>query len=559
MLESDDKVAEEGRRSCGCKPWSILCVLLPLGLLVGTGLSGLDFGTHWDENEAFLQPLRTAIEEEGLLPHRYNYPSLGFALSMAALAPEAAASLGAESGSGSSFRATALALLPSGEEEEAKATLQQEGPAKSFLLRLRGLFLLACALGVLWVHLTVLARGGSAVEALLASSILGLSFEVAYHLRWVAPDGLLMEAGALTLLFATLAMRRARPKPWILAAAVAAGLGCASKYPGGLLLIPASLAALHPCLAGGRISAPALRRGALWVLAVVVVFAAVFTIVTPGVLLDSDKFWADVRFERTHYTQGGHGPYTVAAGWEHLILNLRYLGFQGLSHSPLLAIGLTLLALLGAWRSWAEDRWSAALLTFLPLAHLAYMSSVRVFLVRNLLVLLPFMAILAARGGAWLLEKSPADKRAWLAGLLLGVLYLTNGSMLIGSAGSIGEAWPDQAMQELAADLHQRSEEQVYLAPSIRQALADQGLDQGLDHLADQLSPDVTSVVVHSKNGIGGGANMSWGFHPGFIDWYGSREVNFAYYPTWVADKLVWISVRALADHDLSVRHPPSK
>ena len=130
-----------------------------------------------------------------------------------------------------------------GEEEEAKATLQQEGPAKSFLLRLRGLFLLACALGVLWVHLTVLARGGSAVEALLASSILGLSFEVAYHLRWVAPDGLLMEAGALTLLFATLAMRRARPKSWILAAAVAAGLGCASKYPGGLLLIPASLAA----------------------------------------------------------------------------------------------------------------------------------------------------------------------------------------------------------------------------------------------------------------------------------------------------------------------------
>jgi len=494
-----------------------------------------------------------------LLPHRYNYPSLGFALSMAALAPEAVASIGAENGFGPSFRAKALELLPSGGEEEAKASLQREGPAKSFLLRLRGLFLLACALAVLWVHLTVLARGGSALEALLASSLLGLSFEVAYHLRWVAPDGLLMEAGALTLLFATLGLRRARAQPWVLAAAVAAGLGCASKYPGGLLLIPASLAALHLGLEGGRFSAQGLRRGALWVLAVVVLFAAVFALVTPGMLLDSDRFWADVKFERSHYTQGGHGLHTVTAGWEHLILILCYLGSQGLSHSPLLAVGLSLLALLGAWRLWVEDRWSAALLTLLPLAHLAYMSSVQVFLVRNLILLLPFMALLAARGGAWLLEKSPADKRVGLAGVLLTALYLTNGSMLIGAAGSIGASWPDQALRELAADLREHSGEQVYLTPSIRQALSDLGLDQGLDHLAEEMSPSVSSVVVHRRNEIGGGENMSWGFHPDFIDWYGAREINLAYYPTWPADKLVWISTQALDEHDLFVRQVPGK
>ena len=559
MLESDNKVPVKERRAWGRKPWSLLTVLLPLSLLVGSGLSGLDFGTHWDENEAFLQPLRTAIEEEGLLPRRYNYPSLGFALSMMAVVPEALASIGAEDGFGTSFRARALELLPSGGDKRAKASLQREGPAKDFLLRLRGLFLLASALAVLWVHLTVLARGGSTLEALLASSLLGLSFEVAYHLRWVAPDGLLMEAGALTLLFATLSLRRARAKPWVLAAAVAAGLGCASKYPGGLLLIPASMAALHLGLAGGRFSAQALRRGALWVLAVVVLFAAVFTLVTPGVLLDSNRFWADVKFERTHYTQGGHGLHTVAAGWEHLALNLRYLGSQGLSHSPVLAMGLSLLVLLGAWRFWVEDRWSAALLTLLPLAHLAYMSSVRVFLVRNLIVLLPFMALLAARGGVWLLEKSPADKRAWLAGMALAVLYLTNGSMLIGAAGSIGESWPDQALRELAEDLRERSSEQIYLTPSIRQALSDLGLDQGLDHLPEEMSPNVTSVVVQRRNEIGGGDNMSWGFHSDFIDWYGAREINLAYYPTWPADKFVWISTQALAGHDLSVRPVPVK
>jgi hypothetical protein len=291
-------------------------------------------------------------------------------------------------------------------------------------------------------------------------------------------------------------------------------------------------------------------------LAVVIVFAAVFTLATPGVLMDSDRFWADVKYERVHYTQGGHGLHTVAAGWEHLVLSLRYLGTQGLSHSPFLASCLSLLVLLGAWRLWQEDRWSAALLILMPLVHLAYMSGVRVFLVRNLIVLLPFMALLAARGGGWLLERSPANRRALLAGLLFGALYITNGLTIIGAARSIGEPWPDHALRDLAEDLRERSGEQVYLTPSIRQALSDLGLDQGLDNLAAQVSAEVTSVVAH-RNEIGGGEDMSWDFRPDFVDWYGSREINLAYYPTWPADKLIWISTRSLAEHDLFLRPAP--
>jgi azurin len=104
--------------------------------------------------------------------------------------------------------------------------------------------------------------------------------------------------------------------------------------------------------------------------------------------------------------------------------------------------------------------------------------------------------------------------------------------------------------------LRERSGEQVYLTPSIRQALSDLGLDQGLDNLAAQVSAEVTSVVAH-RNEIGGGENMSWDFSPDFVDWYGSREINLAYYPTWPADKLIWISTRSLAEHDLFLRPAP--
>lgn len=553
MLESDTHDPTRGERAPATLPWSVLTVLLPLLLLVGSGRAGLDYGTHWDENKAFLQPLRAAAEEGILLPGRYNYPSLGFALSVAALAPEALDSVGADAGFVPALRAKALALLPGGTDKEAKVVLAREGPAKIFLLRLRWLFLLASALAVLWVHLTVLARGGSALEALLASSLLGLSFEVAYHLRWVAPDGLLMEAAALTVLLATLSMHRSRSMAWVLGAAVAAGLGCASKYPGVLLLIPASLAALRSGLGTGPFTAKGLGKGALRVLAVVVVFAVAFTSVCPAIFLDSEPFWADIDYERTHYTQGTHFLHTVEAGWEHLAAALHYLGYQGLSHSPLLALLLSLLVLLGAWRMMREDRWGAALLILMPLVYLAYLSSVRVFLVRNLIVLLPFMALLAARGGAWLLKRSPEKKRAVLAATLLGVLYITNGSMLIGAARSIGEAWPEQALRDLAADLREQTDEPIYVTPSIRKGLQDLGLAEGLEHLTGKMSEGITSAVAY-RNEIGGGKDMRWGFRHDFIRWYGSREVNLTYYPTWSADKLMWISTNGMAEHDLYLR-----
>jgi len=513
----------------------------------------LDFGTHWDENEAFLQPLRTAVEEGNLLPRRYNYPSLGFAITVAALAPEAISSLGAAEGVVPALRSKVLAMLPKGTEAEAKSQLAREGPSKDFLLRLRLLFLLAGALAVLWVHLAVLARGGTGLEALLASTLLGLSFEVSYHLRWVAPDGLLMATAALTLLLATMSMNRSHSLRWVLGAAVAAGLACSAKYPGGLLLIPAALAALRAGMGGKGFSARSLGRGALFVLAVAALFCVTFALTSPAVLLDSDRFWVDVKYERIHYTQGGHGLHTVAAGWEHLTTSLRYLCSQGLSNSPLLATVLSLLALLGIVRTVKEDRWIAALLILMPLVHLGYISSVRVFMVRNLIVLLPFMALLAARGAAWLLESSPVSRRGWVAPLFLGVLCLTNGFTLISAAGSIDDSWPEQALRDLAQDLRGRSPEPVYVTPSIRLGLQELGLAEGLEHLTGVMSEDVHSAAAY-RNEIGGGPNMRWTFSPKFIKWYGSREVNLAYYPTWPADKLIWISTEALAENDLFLR-----
>jgi 4-amino-4-deoxy-L-arabinose transferase-like glycosyltransferase len=76
------------------------------------------------------------------------------------------------------------------------------------------------------------------VEAFLASSFFALSWEVAYHSRWIATDGILMQFGTLTILLCLASYHSKRKQGIASLAAVAAGLGFGTKYPGGLLIVP---------------------------------------------------------------------------------------------------------------------------------------------------------------------------------------------------------------------------------------------------------------------------------------------------------------------------------
>ena len=63
-------------------------VLLPLLLLIGSGLRGLDFGSHWDEKRWQIGPVKTMIETGILLPEYYHYPSFNYWVSSAGLIPD---------------------------------------------------------------------------------------------------------------------------------------------------------------------------------------------------------------------------------------------------------------------------------------------------------------------------------------------------------------------------------------------------------------------------------------------------------------------------------------
>ena len=210
-------------------------VLLPFLLLVGTGLRGLDFGLHWDERPWQIGPTKHMVQSATLLPGYYTYPSFDYWLNLAVLSPDV--------------------VTPRKSGERLATHLVRVLDSQAYLFRLRAVYLVIASLALVWVYLLVLQRGGAWSEALFASCVLGGSREIAYHLRWVASDGMLMQSGALTVLLALRAFDT-RKQSWLMAAAAAAGVGFGTKYPGGLLVLPVALAGILS-LAGGTLKSKA--------------------------------------------------------------------------------------------------------------------------------------------------------------------------------------------------------------------------------------------------------------------------------------------------------------
>jgi 4-amino-4-deoxy-L-arabinose transferase-like glycosyltransferase len=333
-----------------------------------------------------------------------------------------------------------------------------------------------------------------------------------------------MQFGALTLFLCIKALREPGRARWLVAASVAAGLGCGTKYPGGLLLVPVLLAALFTTpREPKRLLRTAVTLG--------LVFAATYLVTTPGTLLDTQAFQRDLAFELKHYRTDGHGVYSVTPGLEHAQSMLAYLSTQLFSPHFAYSVFLSLFVLVGAVVMWREDRRYALLLILFPVLYLAYMSSMRALIVRNLLVLVPFLAVLAARGACWSLAALPGalwPKRCGLA--FAGLLVVVNGAFLARAAATITGDDPDRFLRAFSEHVADRPDERFFLSPRLRSALA------GLDPL-----PLLSNVIEHAEepsDHVGlymeeCADSTSWKTLNSGIDVFGTLEVNFSHYPTW--------------------------
>lgn len=426
---------------------SLAPVLLPLLILIVTGLRGLDFGNHWDEKGWQIAPVKTMLTLRAPLPGHYSYPSFNYWISSAALLPDIVAVWN--------------------EKTNRSEKLLEVLASHSYLLRLRAVFLIITALSVLWVYLLVLLWGRPWEEALLSACFLAFSWEVAYHLRWIATDGTLMQFGGLTLLLAMLSYLRPEGARWLYLAAVAAGLGMGTKYPGGLLIVPVLVVGYLQWQQQPLIR---IARG----LAVLTgIFCAVFLISTPVTILGPADVLKGVLYEIHHYSSG-HAGHTVSPGFEHAWRMLVYLSTVVFSHYPVIALFVFGLSILGSIALIRQERKVALAFFSFPLLYFLYFCTQRAMVVRNLLVLLPFLAVLAARGAGTIWEWTQ-PRLAWrgnLSGILRAVLLTcvtavlgVNAAWLFYAAETIVDRESDRFVREALTHIVNYPETRFYLSP----------------------------------------------------------------------------------------------
>jgi hypothetical protein len=502
--------------------------LLPLAILVVTGFRGLDFGNHWDEKGYQIAPVKTMLDHRSPLPGYYGYPSFDYWIGAAALLPEILTSWNDKTG--------------------AAQKLTDVLGSHHYLLRVRGTFLIMTSLSILWIYILVFRWRRSWPEALLAACFLAFSWEVAYHLRWIAADGMLMQFGALTALFAMLSYVAPEGTFALYFAAVAAGLGMGTKYPGGLLLIPV-LVAGYLRYKENSVARLVLNLGILSAIVLIT-----FVISTPAVLLRPAQVWGGVLYEMQHYASG-HAGHTVSAGLEHGWRMLVYFSTVVFSPFPMIAGSIFGLAVIGGIALIHKEPTQALLFLSFPILYFLYFSMQRAMVVRNLLVLVPFLAVLAARGAGtiwkWTQPAPPRNRsvsRLIRVGLLTGMIFVgcVNAGWLFYAAETIANRTSDRFAAEAARQIEKEPQRRFFLSPLVRTHFKQVAQSLPVNVTTDEAEAE--RVLLYASEALK--TWQSWPANrPSLTEgWFGPYEVNFNIYPNWWGDDRIIEITRRRAD-----------
>jgi 4-amino-4-deoxy-L-arabinose transferase-like glycosyltransferase len=480
-------------------------VLVPLVIFVVTGLRGLDFGFHWDE-DYHVGTLREALEEGTVLPGSFRYPSVSHWLCVAGLAPELLRGAPPE-----------LTL-----QEHLSLALESQ----DYLLRVRAIFLCVSALSLLPVFALVWGWRRRPLEALLAACLIGGSWEVAYHARWLAPDGVLMTFAALTLFGATRACLAPGRHRSLVLAALAAGAACGTKWPAGLLLLPVLLAAWFGLEGAER------RRLLIALLGLVGWFSLAYLVTTPGTILDASTVIDALAMQQGKYASG-HLGHTVGRGPEHLLKLLEYFSLSFFSRFPLVSLLFFGASLVGCVSLVRESRRLAWVTLSFPLSYLLFFSAYPVMIPRNYLILAPFLALLAARGTAVLVLAlpRPAMRGAAVAGVL--TLLLLDAAWLVHAGESIRVGDRSVFVRQLAAHVDAHPDTHYAASPTILRHLRQ--LDgRRRPHVARPLE-EADEVIFYASEAYGHIAGLRTR-HDLARATFGPLDVNFNYYPSWLGE-----------------------
>lgn len=501
-----------------------LAMLAAFILLFGISEIGIDFGKHWDE-PATLEDVTHTIETGVFLPKHYIWPSMLYVIGIVRLGP---LYLSSKSAGGDALRQKLLTYANS----------------HAYLLDLRTTLVFLSLLSLFWISFLVYAWRKDWKESVLAGLLWGLSWEIGYHMRWVAPDVLMAQFAALTMMCCMLGYHlRARVRYSEICyflAAVSAGLTGATKYPGMAILLPVILAILF------TYCTPAHSRTRIFcaIASTVLIAGITYSIITPGTFLQWHDFIRYLKEDQHGYATGS-GGYTVSSHIKLAFLMLGYFSLALFSKYAVISAALFALSLIGICAILRED-WRGGVVYFsFPLFYALFMATQRVMIVRNYLVICSFLCVAAARGFFVVQESLSRRQRVFgaIAAMVMIVVLIMQSSWLVYASTTIAQRSTFSPQADVRSYILRHPQTTYFVSERVGQRL-------GLNH--QNLPSNAQASNFHDADEsvfyLSEVTDTDWerwlANRPFYFDhWFGSYEVNLNYYPSWMGnDDIVVLS-----------------
>jgi len=314
---------------------------------------GYPLAVHPDEGYLVYRALRM-IQLGDLNPHFFNYPSLNFYL-LAAL-----------------FEGVALwNRLILGVSNVASI------PEIDFFIAGRILVVLISTATV-YVTYEMGRRMIHPVAGLAAAALIAPAFLHVSNSFVVTVDSPVALWSSLAALMAVLIFTDGGKRRYYVLSGVFAGLAVGSKYTGLLGALPLVIAHLLVAKRNGSLLNKDIAIGLLAV-------PITFLLTTPYAVLDYEGFRGSVSLEEAHYSTGHAGAESSTS--TSFLPYAKVLALEGYGVLPML------LSLAGAlWLSAKDYRMALILLSF-PLCLFLFVGQYKVFFVRNLVAVVPFLAL----------------------------------------------------------------------------------------------------------------------------------------------------------------------